>query len=394
MAKGLNKASNLVLLATIAASYLMWVVGIGTKTTSFIYDNSVYLLVAAITFVLLVKSKELTKSDWVLIVLAVGMFIFFSLTSSMRQSNRFINASIPLVILLLLCFKKSMFTKVDMGILTGITAISLSVTLYRIYTELPKLIPPELIWKNDNKLEAIWINTNTIGMTIFLSVMMLTILIKSFDIGYFKLLVIPIYFVGLLAIWVCQSKASLGGLVLFIIVDNALPKKILRNNYILMAGFSLLFLLGPFIFYEFAKSDTIDLFTGRENIWAEFFEKWLSGGQNMLIGMTPFTASWKPLGTHNSFIYALNNYGVIGYLLFFGVLLYFLGLNLWKKKELSSLQVSLLLAFFAICVQGMMEDTLLANYWLPIVYAFVGIAAQSTDFKPKTLEKRTRRTGK
>lgn len=65
MDKILNRISNLILLVTIAASYLMWVVGIGTKTTSFIYVNSVYLLAAAIMLVLLLKVKELTKSDWV-----------------------------------------------------------------------------------------------------------------------------------------------------------------------------------------------------------------------------------------------------------------------------------------------------------------------------------------
>ncbi|WP_086313940.1 hypothetical protein A5821_001490 [Enterococcus sp. 7F3_DIV0205] len=382
MDKILNRVSNLILLVTIAASYLMWVVGIGTKTTSFIYDNSVYLLVAAIALVLLLKVRELTKADWILIFLAGGLFLFYTLTSSMRHSNRFINASIPLIILFLLCFKKTQFTKLDFGLLGGITGISLGVTLYRIYTELPKLVPADAIWKNSNKLEAIWINTNTIGMTILLSVIMLTILIKSFNIGYFKLLVIPIYIVGVLAIWVCQSKASLGALALFIIVDNLIPKKIMKNNYILISCFSLMFILGPIVFYAFSKSDTLNLFTGRERIWAEFFEKWFSSIQNMLIGMEPFTASWKSLGTHNSYIYVLGNYGIIGYIFVFGVLLYFLSSNIVKKINLSSFQISLLLGFLAICVQSTMEETLLANYWIPIVYSFVGIALQKTEENP------------
>lgn len=382
MDKILNRVSNLVLLVTIAASYLMWVVGIGTKTTSFIYENSVYLLAAAIVFVLLLKVKELTKNDWILIFLAGGIFIFYTVTSSIRHSNRFINVSIPLIILFLLCFKKARFTKQDFGLLGGITGISLGVTLYRIYTELPKLVPADAIWKNSNKLEAIWINTNTIGMTLLLSVIMLTSLIKSFNVGYFKLLVIPIYASGLMAIWVCQSKASLGALVLFILIDNVIPKKLLQNNYILLSCFSLMFSLGPIVFYAFSKSDTLNLFTGRERIWAEFFEKWFSSSQNMLIGMEPFTASWKSLGTHNSYIYVLGNYGIIGYILIFGVLLYLLSSNIRKKRNLSLFQVSLFLGFLAICVQSTMEETLLANYWIPIVYAFVGIALQKSEESP------------
>ncbi|MBO0467781.1 EpaQ family protein [Enterococcus plantarum] len=382
MDKILNRVSNLVLLVTIAASYLMWVVGIGTKTTSFIYENSVYLLAAAIVFVLLLKVKELTKNDWILILLAGAIFIFYTVTSSIRHSNRFINVSIPLIILFLLCFKKARFTKQDFGLLGGITGISLGVTLYRIYTELPKLVPADAIWKNSNKLEAIWINTNTIGMTLLLSVIMLTSLIKSFNVGYFKLLVIPIYASGLMAIWVCQSKASLGALVLFILIDNVIPKKLLQNNYVLLSCFSLMFSLGPIVFYAFSKSDTLNLFTGRERIWAEFFEKWFSSSQNMLIGMEPFTASWKSLGTHNSYIYVLGNYGIIGYILIFGVLLYLLSSNIRKKRNLSLFQVSLFLGFLAICVQSTMEETLLANYWIPIVYAFVGIALQKSEESP------------
>lgn len=379
MDKILNRVSNLVLLVTIAASYLMWVVGIGTKTTSFIYENSVYLLAVAMGLVLLMKVKELTKNDWILIFLAGGIFIFYTVTSSIRHSNRFINASIPLIILFLLCFKKTKFTKLDFGLLGGITGISLGVTLYRIYTELPKLVPADAIWKNSNKLEAIWINTNTIGMTVLLSVIMLTSLIKSFNIGYFKLLVIPIYISGLMAIWVCQSKASLGALVLFILIDNVVPKKILKNNYVLLSCFSLMFSLGPIVFYAFSKSDTLNLFTGREKIWAEFFEKWFSSTQNVLIGMEPFTASWKSLGTHNSYIYVLGNYGIIGYIFIFGVLLYLLSSNIRKKRNLSVFQVSLFLGFLAICVQSTMEETLLANYWIPIVYSFVGIAFQKAE---------------
>lgn len=379
MDKILNRVSNLVLLVTIAASYLMWVVGIGTKTTSFIYENSVYLLAVAMGLVLLMKVKELTKNDWILIFLAGGIFIFYTVTSSIRHSNRFINASIPLIILFLLCFKKTKFTKLDFGLLGGITGISLGVTLFRIYTELPKLVPADAIWKNSNKLEAIWINTNTIGMTVLLSVIMLTSLIKSFNIGYFKLLVIPIYISGLMAIWVCQSKASLGALVLFILIDNVVPKKILKNNYVLLSCFSLMFSLGPIVFYAFSKSDTLNLFTGREKIWAEFFEKWFSSTQNVLIGMEPFTASWKSLGTHNSYIYVLGNYGIIGYIFIFGVLLYLLSSNIRKKRNLSVFQVSLFLGFLAICVQSTMEETLLANYWIPIVYSFVGIAFQKAE---------------
>lgn len=389
MEKLLNRASSLLLLLTIAGSYLMWIIGIDTKATSFIYSNSMYFLLAVIGIVLLLNLKRLEKSDWLTIGLAISVFIFYTLTSSIRQSDRFINAGIPIIILLVLCFKLCKFDKLDKGILFGITSISFVAILYRMYMELPKLVPINLIGRTGNKIEAIWINTNTIGAAILFSVLMITLLIKATSIGYYKLIVIPIYALGLLGIWAIESKTSLMVLILFILLDNLIPKNFLQKNKWWIIVFIGMFLIAPMIFYSCAQSESLNLFTGRERIWKEFFDKWFSSKQNMWIGMEPFTASWKPLGTHNSFLNILANYGIAGYVIVMGYFSYSFIQVMRTKGNYSKVQVSLLLAFLIIWIHSFMEDIMTAYHWMPVVYSFVGIALQrSTDDSKQ--EKKTR----
>lgn len=374
MEKISNRISSIVLLAIIASSYIMWIVGIDTKVTSFLYMNSMYGLLIAIAIVLILKIRTFDKSDWITLGFAVGIFMFYTLTSSIRHSNRFINAEIPIVILLIFCFKKCQFDKLAKNILIGITGITLLLILLRLYIELPKLISVDLIGKLGNKLEFIWINTNTIGASILFSTMMLSILIKSIKKIYVKWLIIPIYIFGLVGTWVCESKTSFVILVLFLLLDNLIPKSLLQNYKWWITVFVLLFLIAPFIFYYFSHFETRDLFTGRENIWKEFFDKWLSNKQHVLIGMEPFQASWKPLGTHNSYLYVLSYFGIIGYTLFFGYLSYLLISFTRSNISYSKTQVSLFLAFLVLWIYAFMEDVMLAYHWMPIVYSFLGIS--------------------
>ena len=62
---------------------------------------------------------------------------------------------IPLIILLVLCFKVCVFDRVDQTLLLIVSLVALSATLYRMSVELPQLIPADEIFKESNKLESI-----------------------------------------------------------------------------------------------------------------------------------------------------------------------------------------------------------------------------------------------
>lgn len=374
-----KRASSLLLILTIASSYLMWIVGIDTKITAFIYSNSMYFLLAIIGLVLMLNLQRMEKGDWGIILFAISIFVFYTLTSSIRHSNRFINGVIPVIILLVLCFKLCKFDKWDKAILLGVSGVSLVTILLRLYVELPKLIPTDMIGKMGNKIETIWINTNTIGAALLFSVLMTSILIKNFTVGYYKLIVIPIYLLGGFGIWAVESKTAFMVLILFVFIDNLIPKTFLQKNKWWVVLFIGVFLIAPLISYHFSQSATMSLFTERERIWKELFGKLFSNNQNVLIGMQPFVASWKPLGTHNSFLNILANYGVIGYLIITGLFSYWLIQMMLQKRNYSKIQVSLTLAFLIIWMHSLMEDIMTAYHWMPIIYSFIGIALQKPD---------------
>ena len=362
MGKVLNRIGRLILLVTMIGSYTMWVVGIDAPVTKYMYANSSILLLIAVILVLLLNCTKLKFIDWLTVALALATWLLFHFTESIRHSTMQTDTMIPLIILLVLCFKVCVFDRLDQTLLLIVSLVALSATLYRMSVELPQLIPADEIFKESNKLESIWINTNTIGATLMFSTMMASSLIKAYRNKVFNLLLLPVYIGGVLGTWVSQSKTSFAILVGFILVDNLLPKRFLQRSKVWLFGFVGVAALGPLLFYLCAESDTVDLFTVRERIWHEFF------------GMEPFVASWKPLGTHNAFLFTLSNFGVIGYLILFGFLVSMILLIGFRKKTLDRLQVSLLLGFLLIWIHSFMEDILLAPHWMPIVYSFLGLA--------------------
>ncbi len=171
MGKVLNRIGRLILLVTMIGSYTMWVVGIDAPVTKYMYANSSILLLIAVILVLLLNCTKLKFIDWLTVALALATWLLFHFTESIRHSTMQTDTMIPLIILLVLCFKVCVFDRLDQTFLLIVSLVALSATLYRMSVELPQLIPTDEIFKESNKLESIWINTNTIGATLMFSTM-------------------------------------------------------------------------------------------------------------------------------------------------------------------------------------------------------------------------------
>lgn len=377
MEKVLNKVSNVILIATIASSYLLWTVGLNTETMMNFYQHYEYTLFIALILILLLHLKKLDKVDFALGGLGAALFIFYTATSSMRHSNRFINASMLVIVLLIICYRKTTFDKSDFRILGVTISAFFCVTLYRIFTELPKIVAPNSIWQRGNEFDSIWINSNTIGASVLFMVMMLSIILKQASNKAINWLIIPVYVAGVAAIWVCQAKTAFAVLLLFIVIDNLFPKRFIKNNWFWLSLFLLVLVVFPFIFYYCANVSTIKFFSGRENIWKEFFEFWFVNKQNVLIGMKPYVFHWKNLGMHNSYLSILNNLGVLGYTLFsFFIFGQFYSIR--KNGNYSKTQVSLAIALFCVFVLSTMEDILISYHWIPLAFSFLGLLIQKS----------------
>lgn len=374
MAKMIDRVICTLLLVAIAASYLMWIVGIDQPFTAYLYGHAGYLMIGLTAIALLLKVRSFTALDWGLIIGAGAIFLFYTFTSSMRGSNRFINATIPMIILIALLYQKITFSPFFRNALLVISLLAFAILLGRLLIEIHKIIPVAQLFKKSNQLEALWINTNTIGASLLFSTLMSAILLRTQRSLLLKWLLVPLYLAGLAGTWISQSQASFLALLGFVVVDVLIPKKWLSNKWLWLTGLTALLVVMPFVFYQLAYSSSVDLFTGRERIWAEFFKLWTANKQHVWIGMAPFFASWKPLGTHNSLIYVLNNFGIIGYLLFSGSLIFFFYQVFRNKTANRRLQIQCLLAFTFILIHSFMEDIMMAYHWLPIVYSFLGLA--------------------
>lgn len=380
MDKFINRLSNMILLALVAGSYWLWVVGLQNPYVQFVNDHSAYICLFTTIFLLLIRFNQLTKSDIGIILMAFVLFIiYFFSTASPNASTPLV---LPTIILLLLCYRKTVFDSFDYLLLLGISIISLAAVLFRLY-RITKAGDP------------FWINSNTLGMTILFSTITIVILLKSFNIGLLKdILIVLLYIASLIAIWVLSSDTTFILLILFGILDTFIPKKWFqasKSNFFSMM-FTLLVVVTPFITYLIAYSKKIDLFSGREKIWNEFFNGWLNDPKAILLGKEPFYASTigkGELGIHNGYLSVLANFGLIGYFLFFGFLLYLL-YKAWSPKLFhSKREISFLIGFFCICIHAMMEQSLVASSWFPIIYMFIGVTI--SEQKPLA-ERKTRRS--
>lgn len=124
---------------------------------------------------------------------------------------------------------------------------------------------------NLTSLTDIWINTNTIGSSLMTLALLITGFASSFGKWYMRLLSLPALILAGATIWVCQSKAALYALVIFVILE-ILPKKIFRNTHLSFWMYAAVSVLALPISYFASMSDKVHLFTGREEIWRKFYE--------------------------------------------------------------------------------------------------------------------------
>ncbi|MHC5216323.1 EpaQ family protein [Enterococcus sp. LJL128] len=364
MGKIVTKFSNLILLILLAGSYWMWIMGIVNEKVLFVYSNAAYICLAGLLLILVINFKEMTKPDWLLLALAIIVFLFYLLVSVLFNIDNQ-PLVIPIICLFLLGFKKIIFDAIDFTLLIGISFVSLVVILYKVYVTVSTGIPN-------------WINSNTIGAAITFSTITIVIFLKSLNIGKMKyFLQIPIYASSLLAIWALRSDTSFLVLGIFGLLDNFFSKKFIQTLKInVFAGiFAFLSLIAPMFFYLIAQSKSTILFSGREAIWNEFFRDWLSKPRHILIGMETFKSTnyVRPQAVHNGFLFILGNYGLLGYLLLFGLFTLII-YKFWNPRILHSKRdISFLLAFFCVFIHSTMEQTFTSYQWMPIVYLFIGL---------------------
>ncbi|HIF1022899.1 EpaQ family protein [Enterococcus faecium] len=371
--KMINKMSALFLLLLISTLYLIWTIGLSQPTILFLYNNAAQLVTFVVGCLFLLNVYKMDKKDAIYIVAGILFYLFFSFFRSYRGDTFYGDLIVPTIIAIILIVKWTKFTVIDRSLYLVVFYVFLLVTVYRVFTEIP--VPEgQSIWNPSNKLSDIWINTNTIGSSLMTLALLITGFASSFGKWYMRLLSLPALILAGATIWVCQSKAALYALVIFIILE-ILPKKVFRNTHLSFWMYAAVSVLALPISYFAAMSDKVHLFTGREEIWRKFYETLGEKTGQIFVGMKPFFfhRGNQILGNHNTYHALVNHYGLIGFVLSIILLLSFLWL-LVRKRELTNGQLTFLWAFLAIMCQSFMEETLTTISWVPIVFLMLAMA--------------------
>lgn len=370
--KLINKMSAIFLLLLVSILYLIWTVGLNPPTILFIYDNAAQLVTFFVGCLFLLNLYKVKRNDLFFIAAGILFYLFFSFFRNYRGDTFYGDLIVPTIIAIILIVKWTEFTVIDRSLYLAVFYVFLLVTVYRVFTEIP--VPEgQSIWSPSNKLSDIWINTNTIGSSLMTLALLITGFASSFGKCYMRLLSLPALILAGATIWVCQSKAALYALVIFIILE-ILPKKIFRNTHLSLWMYAAVSVLALPISYFSAMSDKVHLFTGREEIWRKFYETLGKKTGQIFVGMKPFFfhRGNQILGNHNTYHELVNHYGLIGFVLSMILLLIFLWL-LVRKCELTNGQLTFLWAFLAIMCQSFMEETLTTISWVPIVFLILGM---------------------
>ncbi|MBS6193072.1 MAG: EpaQ family protein [Enterococcus hirae] len=371
--KLINKMSAIFLLLLVSILYLIWTVGLNPPTILFIYDNAAQLVTFFVGCLFLLNLYKVKRNDLFFIAAGILFYLFFSFFRSYRGDTFYSDLIVPTIIAIILIVKWTEFTVIDRSLYLAVFYVLLLVTVYRVFTEIP--VPEgQSIWSPSNKLSDIWINTNTIGSSLMTLALLITGFASSFGKCYMRLLSLPALILAGATIWVCQSKAALYGLVIFLILE-ILPKKIFRSTHLSFWMYAAVSVLALPISYFAAMSDKVHLFTGREEIWRKFYETLGEKTGQIFVGMKPFFfhRGNQILGNHNTYHALVNHYGLIGFALSIILLLSFLWL-LVRKCELTNGQLTFLWAFLAIMCQSFMEETLTTISWVPIVFLMLAMA--------------------
>ena len=376
MEKISNRIGQWLLLISIAASFSIWFFGTKTYLTGIFYFQANQILFGTLAVILIFNFKKFMHEDWGIFSYSILLGVYSFVTSGEKYTDTpELNLVLPSIILIILCYKVCRFNKTELMALSGLLILIITSMSIKTIIGLSKTITLDRILAFDNSLRELWINVNTIGAALTFGIMLLTILMKNSKNVFVRYSSIIFYLIGLVLTWACQSKTSLMILILFIILDNLIPKFVFQRFKIWLGLIPMVFISMPFITHFFADSVKYDLFTGREDIWKRFFEIWLTKDQFIHTGLGVYVDPIKQLSIHDSYLFALSNYGVIGYVLLFGFLTFLIiliGLN--HGKDLSKKQVSCMLAFFVITIYASMEDTLLVPSWMPLIYIFIGLA--------------------
>lgn len=179
----------------------------------------------------------------------------------------------------------------------------------------------------------------------------------------------------------CSSRMSLIAMLLFIIFSLIPSCVITKKRWKMLFLFIVIMgTLVPYVYLALYKRGielTLfgkSLYTGREYIWANMFFLMNKNPIFYLVGMGSKATVWNnAMNIHNNYFNMVVNFGIIGYLLFFGYLYRKIG-SIRIKRESKNQQLLLTMFFVNVLVYGFTETTSLWAFSFVLAYLGLGLA--------------------
>lgn len=377
-----KRVSNLLMIGTIFGSFMFWLLGVNHILTQNFYPHFYRFYLGVVVIVLVLNVRKLKAMDWLLLGMSVciPLFLYFGGNPAANVPRDFYFIFFE-IISLTICYRVCSFDKYDKWMMAAVIGGMLSLIFYRLIKFLVASGKINMFFTTDNSLKEIWVNVNAIGAGILFGIVALTVLVKETSLEFRWLVNLVLYGVGLFGTWACQSRTSFIVLVAFIILDNFLPKVLLKKYWYWLLIFPIVFIGAPYVFKYFADSADMNIFTGREDIWKGFFQTWSKSRDAMVFGQAPYIDQVKNLGIHNSFLSILANFGIVGYIALYGMLTVQVFRTIPRSQKLTKTQVSWLLAFLLTIIYGSMEESMVDVHWVPITYLYLGMALNGLNNK-------------
>lgn len=238
-----------------------------------------------------------------------------------------------------------------------------------------------------------YINSNTIGMVLFYTAIYIKILLKMYKFKYHTFITLVFYILSIYALLNTQSRGAIMALLLFIILDTFVPKRFWKSRLRLLLVFVVVIISGtifPYIYTLLYKNNieltlpftAKSLYTGREDIWNNFFITMSLDLKNWFLGLGSKVELWenKDLNLHNNYLAILTNFGIIGFALYYGFIIKELK-SFWKNINLKDYQISSLIGFLCILLYGFIEVTTL--WYIMFFFNFLFFGIIKNDLKEK-----------
>lgn len=219
------------------------------------------------------------------------------------------------------------------------------------------------------------INPNSMGMFLIYCCMLL-FSVLNFRNSVNKLFAVGVVAMAFVALGNYSARGSMLSLLFFLILNVIFSRRVSKR--VLLVVVIVIIVVGlafPFVYLSLYRNDVNfelfgkSLYTGREVIWDSMLDELNQNYMNWLFGLGSKAELWEghSLNVHNNYFAVLVNFGIVGFVLYYGFLFTMIAKTASIIDEFACAKKLLFMFISGSLLLGFFEVTTL---WIPI-YPFV-----------------------